>query len=487
MRASSLLTRTEKLEQRYVSMRSVRYILNRNDNHDLELVFQDGNVITLPPIPFRPHQSELQRKLFVDGYRYLYVWRPRRSGKEVESWNLLIQGAIENPGLYLMIYPTNVRARMVLWDGSIVKPDGSALRFLDMIPKVLIKGRPNDHDMVVKLKNGSVIRVLGSDIDPDKLRGVNARGAVLSEFAFSDPRVMHILTPIFRQNKGWLILQTTPNGMNHAYRLMKDLHSNKSWFTRIDSADTILDDEGKRFITNEMIDEDRRSGMPEWMIQQEYYCNVTTNQELLYFSLQVDNLHETNRIINELIEPKKRVYCAYDIGVNDNTAVTMFQLDHNYNPLIINYFENNNKPLSYYVAEAHKFCNQNSLPLHCHFVPHDAKNRNFGDNLKTVLDYGREMGEKFIAVPRPKDKIIAINQMRSMLHRCKFNKENTTRLIDCLSNYTKVYDEKNNIYKNEPKHDWTSHGVSSFQTLTLALDGGLINVTPPSVAYYNDI
>lgn len=479
------LNRFDKIIERTQNLQSVTYTYDRNDDHDLILHFADNSKIKLPAIKFRPHQAELQKKIFIDGYKYLYVWRPRRSGKEVESWNLLIQAAIQDPGLYLMIYPTNVRARMVLWDGAIVQDDGSSLRFLDMIPKSLLNGRPNDHDMVVKLRNGSVIRVLGSDIDPDKLRGVNARGAVLSEFAFSDPRVMHILMPIFRQNQGWLILQTTPNGMNHAYRLMQDLKNNNKWFCKIDSAETILDENGERYITDEMIDEDRRSGMPEWMIQQEYYCNVTINQDLLYFSLQIENLYETERLISEIILPQQRVYSSYDIGVNDSTAVTMFQLDKNFNPVIINYIENNNKELRFYVEEQHKFCNKHGLILSTHFVPHDARKRNIGDNLKTVLDYGRELGERFIAVERPKDKIIAINQMRRMLYRCKFNKENTKRLIDCLSNYSKEYDDKNNVYKNSPKHDWACHGVDSFQTLTLAMENGLINVSPLEVSYYN--
>lgn len=477
--------RLDKLLEKVNSMKAINYDKYRDENNDLILEFQDKSKITLPPIPFRPHQEELQRQLYQVGKRYLYVWRPRRSGKEVESWNLLIQSAITDPGLYLMIYPTNVRARMVLWDGSIIKDDGTTLKFIDMIPRKLVKGRPNDHDMVIKLKNGSVIKVLGSDVDPDKLRGINVRGAVLSEFAFSDPRVMHILMPIFRLNKGWLLLQTTPNGMNHAYRLMKDLSQNPAWYTKIDTADTIVDKDGNRYITDEMIEEDRRSAMPEWMIQQEYYCNVTMNQDLLYFSLQVENIFEQNKLIPQLILPKKRVYTAYDIGVNDATAVTMFQLDHNFDPVIINYFENNNKELKYYVDEAHKFCNKHGLSLFAHYVPHDAKKRSFGDQLKTVIDYGREMGERFIAVDRPKDKIIAINQMRRMLYRTKFNKENTVRLIDCLSNYTKEYDEKNSVYKNNPKHDWTCHGVDSYQTMTLALENGLINVTPSTVMYYN--
>jgi phage terminase large subunit len=463
-----------------------KFNCDRDDEGYLHLHYYNQPDTRIPIIPFRPHQEEVQRKLFIDGVRRIYVWRPRRSGKEVESWNLLVQSAIETPGLYLMIYPTNVRARMVLWDGAIVMPDGSSLKFLDMIPKKLIVGKPNDHDMTLKLTNGSVIRVLGSDIDPDKLRGVNARGAVFSEYAFSDPRVLHILMPVFRQNNGWIYIQTTPNGMNHAYRFMKEVQTNDKWFCRIDTVETIVDKDGNRYITDEMVDEDRKSGMPEWMIAQEYYCDVQINQETLYFSREIDNLYKTEKIIPELFIPNSRVYAFYDIGWNDSTAVTLAQLDRNMNPIVIAYFENNNRTMRFYVEEARKICAQMGLMLHSHYIPHDGQKRDWNTGKNTV-DFGQEMGENFIVVPKPSSKINAINQMRHMLYRTKFNKDSTGRLIECLSNYSKVYDEKHNVYKDEPLHDWSSHGVDSFQTMTLAIDSNLINVAPLEIVYINNV
>jgi phage terminase large subunit len=199
-----------------------------------------------------------------------------------------------------MIYPTNVRARLVLWEGAVLLNDqqeGKSLRFLDMIPKRCIK-HLNQQDMTIQLMNGSVIRILGSDIDPDKLRGVNVLGAVFSEYAFSDPRVLHILMPVFRQNQGWFILQTTFNGMNHAYRYLQSIKTNPAWVWRIDSVDSLKDEQGQRYITDEMIEEDRKAGMPEFLIQQEYYSVITVQHERLYFSREIQNLEENKRIIS---------------------------------------------------------------------------------------------------------------------------------------------------------------------------------------------
>jgi phage terminase large subunit len=398
---------------------------------------------------------------------------------------LLIQGALTQPGLYLMIYPTNVRARLVLWEGAVLLNDqqeGRSLRFLDMLPKRCIK-HINNQDMTIQLINGSVIRVLGSDIDPDKLRGVNVLGAVFSEYAFSDPRVLHILMPVFRQNNGWFISQTTFNGMNHAYRYLQSIKTNSAWVWHVDSVENLIDEDGNRYITDDMIDEDRKAGMPEFMIQQEYYSVITVQHERLYFSKEMQNLDENKRIIPELLIANVPVYAFYDLGVNDSTAVILAQFDHLNNPNIINFIEANNHPIQYYVNEAHHFCNKHYLRLQSHFLPHDGKNRDKATT-KSTQDILHELGESAYCVPKPQRKIDAINLMRRMLYRTKFNKENTERLVDCLSNYSKVFDEKNNIYKDHPLHDWTSHAVDAFQTLTLAIERQMIRDVAPEIVYY---
>jgi len=409
--------------------------------------------------------------------------RPRRAGKEVESWNLILQAAIESSGLYLMIYPTNVRARIVLWDGAITLPGGESLKFLDMIPKRFIMNL-NNQEMTVKLTNGSVIRILGSDIDPDKLRGVNVRGAVFSEYAFSDPRVLHILMPVFRQNNGWFILQTTFNGMNHAYAYMNEVKDNPEWYCRVDSIETLVDEQGTRYVTDEMIAEDRRSGMPEYMIQQEYYSVILANHEILYFSNELAMLYKEAKLIDDLILPSRRVRMFMDIGYNDSTSIILAQFDERSNPCIIAYHECNNKPLEYYVRWGEAFCIKHGLLLSQIFAPHDGEKHDF-NTAKNTVDFGRDLGYEILVVQRPKSKINAIQSMRRMLYRTKFNKSETARLVQCLANYSKEFDAKKGVYKDSPLHNWASHGVDSYQTMTLAIDANLISDTQHEIVYYS--
>lgn len=461
-----------------------RFTTSRDDKGNLFLNFDDGHIERLPLIPFRPYQIEACLKLFVEKIkRHLYS-RPRRSGKEYESWNFVIQGAAEEPGLYMMVYPTNVRARAVLWDGAILLPDGRSIKFLDMIPRRLIL-TVNNQEMKIKLSNGSVIWVVGSDIDPDKLRGTNPRGIVYSEFAFQDPRVFFVMLPALRQNGGWLIGQSTFDGMNHFYQLIESNKTDPLWYCRVDSIVNLVDENGNRYITDDMIEEDRRAGMPEYLIQQEYYGVVEINQETKYFAHAIKTILTNDKLISDLFIPRVNVYAAYDIGINDCTAIVLFQVkrvDTHLKPIVIGYIESNNKDLPYYVVEIRRFCNRYNLPFKVHFVPHDGQKRDFNTG-KNTIDFLRDMGEEGYIVPRPSSKENAIESMRQKLYLCEFNKENTTRLIDCLSNYSKEFDDKMGTYKNRPIHNWASHGVDAFQTMALALDGDMIVEKAYDVVY----
>ncbi len=135
--------------------------------------------------------------------------------------------------------------------------------------------------------------------------------------------------------------------------------------------------------------------------------------------------------------------------------------------------------------EIRRFCAKYNLTFKHHFIPHDGQKRDFNTG-KNTIDFLRDMGETGIIVPRPTSKENAIESMRRMLYLTEFNKENTGRLIDCLSNYSKEYDDKMGTYKNKPLHNWASHGVDSYQTMTLALEGGLISEQTYDVVYYVD-
>ena len=51
-----------------------------------------------------------------------------------------------------------------------------------------------------------------------------------------------------------------------------------------------------------------------------------------------------------------------------------------------------------------------------------------------------------------------------MLTNCKFDKEKCKQGIRCLENYHREWDEVAKVFKDRPKHDWSSHSVDAFRT-----------------------
>lgn len=477
-----------KLQDDLEGLQAQTFNYRRDNDGNLHLIFADGRDEKLPLLNFRLYQLEVQRKLFIEKVKRFFLVRPRRAGKEVEAWNMIIQGALTSPGLYLMVYPSNVRGRIVLWDGAITMPDQSSLKFLDMIPKYLI-AKKDEGEMKIILKNGSVIRIIGSDMDINKLRGINARGAAFCEFAFQDPRVYQVMMPVFTQNGGWVILQTTFDGLNHAYQLMQRVKELKDWYCRVDSVETLRDENGNRYVTDEMIDADRLAGMPEFRVLQEYYSIVQLNQQSMFFAVEMSAAIENGRVLN--FQPlNKPLHSAWDLGMNDMNAVIQFQIDDDGTFYILNYFEANGKSFNWHLNEMQMFANKHNLRIGQNFAPHDGAKRDyFSDEIeakpKTIVEYGREQGYHFEIVKRPPRMAYGIEASRQHLYRCNFHLDNTKRLVECLSNFSKDYDEKMNVYKDGYKHDWASHGATSFQTLALAVQDNMISTNNvQNVVYY---
>lgn len=486
----SILTEVKALRDKALELKTIvqagHFDHAFDDDYNLHLTFADGDAYRIPMIDFRPYQKEVPKVLFGgESKRILLEW-PRRAGKEIVTWNIALQGAIVDPGMYIITYPTNVRARKILWQGAPLI-NGESIRFLDMIPKRLLARKPNDQEMTIELTNGSLIWIVGCDIDPGKLRGTNPRGMVMSELAFSDPRVLYTMLPVFRQNGGWLLGQSTYDGQNHFYWMIQKNMADPNWFCREESIRTLLDENGQPYITDEDVEEDRRAGMPEYLIQQEYYGNVQINEETKFFAIAMNEVRKAERIIKGLIHTSRNVYAFFDIGVNDCTAIILAQFENRAGklwPSVIGYIENNNQDLNFYVTEIRHFCARHNLPFKHMFVPHDGANRNFNDNLKNTTHYLAEMGEVGIIVKRPSSHKIAIETIRQKLYMTSFNEENCQRLIDCLCNYEKEFDDKMGRFKDNPVHDWSSHGVKSFQTMALALDAGLVSEVSYDVVYY---
>ena len=147
----------------------------------------------------RPYQLPIMDALVNKGYRRILCILPRRAGKDITAFNLMIREAVSKVAVYYYIFPTYAQAKKVLWDSI----TNAGERFLDYIPKELIQSK-NNQEMKIYLINGSLIQLVGSD-KIDSLVGTNPQGVIFSEYALQDPAAYQFLSPILLANKGWAI------------------------------------------------------------------------------------------------------------------------------------------------------------------------------------------------------------------------------------------------------------------------------------------
>lgn len=208
------------------------------------------------------------------GLRGLTVW-PRRNGKDLIALNILVAKAIQRPGLYLYLGPLQTQVRQIVWLGG----TNEGRKFLDFIPQQFIKKKRNSQ-MEVELVNGSLIKLVGSD-QYDSLMGLNAIGAVFTEYSLQRPEAWDYIRPMMANNGGWALFNGTPRGLNHMHGMYKMAEKNPKWFYQY----LTRDDTG--YPTVEAIQEDREAGMRESLIEQEYFCSWTSSSEEVFIPLDI--------------------------------------------------------------------------------------------------------------------------------------------------------------------------------------------------------
>lgn len=407
------------------------------------------------PYDFIPRQyQELSWNVVMqeDFKRGILVW-PRRNGKDLHCWNMVIAKAMQRVGLYYYIAPYYNQGRQIIWEGA----DKNGRRFLDYIPKPII-GSSTKLDMRIKLVNGSQIKLVGSD-NIDSIVGTNPIGIIFTEFSLHKRGVWDYLRPILSENGGWALFNGTPRGMaNEMYELyVKALRPESSWFLQ----HITRDDTGVP--TLEAIQEDRESGMPEALIMQEYYTNFLTGNVGTYYSLEMEMLRSSDRIGKVPYDPRLPVYTFWDLGKRDATAVWFVQF-FTHEIRIIDYYEDIEKSLIHHI----KHIKELPYSYEAHYAPHDIKVEEMSTKIsrwETALEHGIEF-----EVVEKLPLMEGIDAVREVLARCWFNKATTQLGRRALEHYHKSYDAKGEVFSDTPAKSWANHGSDAFRMLAVVAD-----------------
>jgi len=225
----------------------------------------------------RPYQLPFLQAMDRGVKRAVLVWH-RRSGKGKTLINFAAARMCERVGAYYHCFPEYSQGRKILWDGR----DKEGFKFTDHFPREILAKPKNNTELKIELRNGSIWQIIGAD-NYDALVGPNPLGIVFDEWAVSDryPQAWDYFRPILAENGGWAVFIFTPRGRNHGFDLYQNALNNPDWYCQL------LTVKDTHAISLEAIEQERRAGMSNDMIQQEFYCSflASTADILIPFEL----------------------------------------------------------------------------------------------------------------------------------------------------------------------------------------------------------
>ena len=348
---------------------------------------------------------------------------------------------------YAYIAPYYAQAKSIAWS--------YLLRFTEPVRK-----QANQSELWVELINGAKIRLFGGD-NPDALRGNYLDGVVLDEMADMKPRLWgEIVRPLLADRLGWATFIGTPKGHNGFYEIFSKAEQQQNWYVKVLRASQT------NILPQEELD-DARSMMSEDQYEAEFECNFESAILGAYYGKEMRELTDQGRITDVEHDPMFKVNTAWDLGYSDDTSIWWYQVIHG-EIRVLDYHNSNGETVEYYTDLIQQKKREYKYEYGIHWLPHDARAKTLASGGKSIIE---QISNK---IPIESLKIVpslslqdGIQASRMALKRSWFDHKCIDG-IECLRQYQREYDEDKKVFRDKPRHDWTSHGSDAYRMLSIA-------------------
>ena len=394
------------------------------------------------------------RDVFLDFHerqeRWAVIVAHRRCGKTVACINDLIYKALiegKEDGRYAYLAPYYAQAKSIAFD--------YLMRFSEPI-----RANHNVSELWIELINGARIRLFGAD-NPDALRGLYLDGVVLDEYADMKPSTWGaVLRPLLADRKGWAVFIGTPKGHNQFWDVYNNATKDESWYVKTLRASQtgLLDKE-------ELDDAAKMMSQDQYLA--EFECDFESAIVGAYYGKEMRVLTDADRITNVEYDPMFPVHTAWDLGYSDDTSIWWYQVVHG-EIRVLDYHSSNGQAIAYYTGLIQAKEREYGYVYGTHWLPHDARAKTLASGGKSIIE------QLSVKIPIEKMKIVpslslqdGIQASRLALLRCWFDTKCDDG-IECLRQYQREYDEDRKVFRDRPRHDWTSHGADAFRMMSIA-------------------
>lgn len=167
------------------------------------------------------------------------------------------------------------------------------------------------------------------------------------------------------------------------------------------------------------------------------------------------------------------VHSYWDLGHSDYTSIWLHQHVWPWNHFLV-YYQNSGEKLAHYAAWLQRTLAAKGAVMGSIYLPHDAASihpeasSSYEEQMRKIFP-----GANVVVVERPNDKYYdGIEATRQVLPTCIFDPEGADDGIKALDNYRKQWNELLGVWRNDPLHDWASHGADAFEQFARGFNGG---------------
>ncbi|MEO8113597.1 MAG: hypothetical protein ABI655_04385 [Phenylobacterium sp.] len=379
----------------------------------------------------------------------------RRWGKDEVALNWAALCAAERPGVYWHLLPEASQGRKAIWDA--VNPHTGRYRIDEAFPPEIRQAGRNQ-DMTIHLQSGSVWQVAGSD-NYNSLMGSPPRGVVFSEWSLAKPEAWSYIRPILAENGGWALFLWTPRGRNHATRSFEARARDPEWFALRAPATTteVFSKQQLERERQEMIAESGSKEEGQAKFASEYMVDFEAAAPGAYYAGVLGEAQVAGRIGRVPYDPALKVDTAWDLGIDDYTAIWFFQ-QVGREVRAIDYFETSGEGLQAIVRQA---IAGKPYVYGTHHLPHDVMVRELGAAGRSRFETLGGLGLAPISVGTAAQPEERVNAARLMIPLTWFDAERCAVGLERLRAYRKQWRRATRSYTG-PLHDGASHGADAF-------------------------
>lgn len=195
--------------------------------------------------------------------------------------------------------------------------------------------------------------------------------------------------------------------------------------------------------------------------------------EGVYFRKEIAQAYATGRIGKVRIDTAVPVDSYWDIGINDMMTLWLCQKVRHVRR-VIGCYGNSDVGIEHYLLWMEDYRSKFGIRYGKHYGPHDLAQRGRLTSISD-LEVARRAGIGFELVERPRLKndpiqatrriwpVIEIDEELCSMDPVNPNEKQKGRWgLDGLKKYRRTWDAENEVFLNEPVHDWSSHWTESF-------------------------